>query len=1076
MERSGATMPPLPPPLPEILHMPIFAHPVRPRRRLPLVIAVSVLMVSVALAQPVHAADETSTRPADGLRTNTPSVYALVDAKIVVAPGREIEKGTVVVRDGVLEAVGADVKPPADARVIDLARKTIYAGLIDAFAEIDVPAPTGGANHWNANIVPQVDVAAVYLGDAKTNATLRGQGITARLVAPSAGIFKGLSAVVTTGEGDGGATIVKSGVAMHATLTVPRIARRRTAQEYPGSPMGALALARQTLLDAQWYKSAQAAAAADSRLPRPERNDALAALEPVVDGERSVIVDAPTELYVFRADQIAREFGLRAIVRGSGREYQRLDAVAKTGRAIIVPVAFPRAPDVSSPEAALSAPLERLMHWELAPENPGRLDRAGVTIALTTNGLRDAGEFLKNVRQAVERGLSSEAALRALTTTPAKLFGVDNRLGTVEAGKSANLVVADGDLFAKKTKILETWVGGKRHEIKPPPLQDVRGTWAAKLTTADTALDATLLIAGEADKPKAQLAVGEQKIDAKSIAIEEGRLTIVFKSDDLDRAGIARATAIVNLAAEQATLGPGSGIWPDGATFAFSATRASTDVPKLDAKPSDAKPSDATADDSKKPGNPPDTDDADKPQPPISPVNYPFGAFGRAAPPEQPKVVVFRGATIWTSGPAGTLQDASIVVREGKIETVGQNLPTPEGAIVVDAAGKHISAGMIDCHSHIASDGGINEATQAITAEVRIGDFVNPDDISIYRQLAGGLTAANILHGSANPIGGQNQVIKLRWSGLPEEVKFAGAPPGIKFALGENVKQSNVPNATSRYPQSRPGVEQIMRDAFLAARQYRDRHLDWKKNHTGLPPRVDLELEALVEILEGRRMIHCHSYRQDEILALLRTCEQFHIRIGTLQHILEGYKVSDAIAKHGAAGSSFSDWWNYKFEVVDAIPYNGALLHRAGINTSFNSDDAELGRRMNLEAAKAVKYGGVAPEEALKFVTLNPAKQLGIDHRVGSLEPGKDADLVVWSGSPLSSYSRCEQTWIDGRKYFDLADDAAMRKRDDDLRAKLVQRILSSGASMAQPGEAEPLEEDLWPKTDIYCRCRSADQ
>jgi hypothetical protein len=268
-----------------------------------------------------------------------------------------------------------------------------------------------------------------------------------------------------------------------------------------------------------------------------------------------------------------------------------------------------------------------------------------------------------------------------------------------------------------------------------------------------------------------------------------------------------------------------------------------------------------------------------------------------------------------------------------------------------------------------------------------------------------------------------------------------------------------------------------MRDAFLAARQYRDRHLDWKKNHTGIPPRIDLELEALVEILEGRRSIHCHSYRQDEILTLLRVCEQFHIRVGTLQHILEGYKLTDAIAKHGAAGSTFSDWWSYKFEVIDAIPYNGALMHRANINMSFNSDDAELGRRMNIEAAKAVKYGGVTPEEALKFVTLNPAKQLGVDNRVGSLEAGKDADLVVWSNSPLSTYSRCEQTWVDGRKYFDLADDQAARKRDEELRNKLVQRILTSGASMSQPGEAEPLqEEDYWPNTDIFCRCRSANQ
>lgn len=320
-------------------------------------------------------------------------------------------------------------------------------------------------------------------------------------------------------------------------------------------------------------------------MPRPERNDALSALGPVIDGSLPMIFDAATELYVLRADQVAREFGIKAIVRGSGREYQRLDAIAATGRAIIVPVAFPRAPDVSSPEAALSAPLERLMHWDIAPENPGRLDKAGVTIALTTNGLRDAGEFLKNVRQAVERGLTAESALRALTSTPAKLFGVDNRLGSVEAGKSASFVIADGDLFDKKSKVVETWVDGVRFEIKSLPLVDVRGTWAAKIVNGEAIQEAQLLVAGEADKLKGKLVVGEKNVELKSIGVDEGRLTIVFKSDDLNHVGVARASAVVSISDAQSALGPGDGLWPDGATFAFSATRTSAEVPKLDAKP-----------------------------------------------------------------------------------------------------------------------------------------------------------------------------------------------------------------------------------------------------------------------------------------------------------------------------------------------------------------------------------------------------------------------------------------------------------------------------------------------------------
>ncbi len=300
-------------------------------------------------------------------------------------------------------------------------------------------------------------------------------------------------------------------------------------------------------------------------------------------------------------------------------------------------------------------------------------------------------------------------------------------------------------------------------------------------------------------------------------------------------------------------------------------------------------------------------------------------------------------------------------------------------------------------------------------------------------------------------------------------MKFQQAPQGVKFALGENVKQSNWGDRyNSRYPQTRMGVEQLVRNAFEAAKAYRERWIQWRKTHRGMPPRRDLELDALAEVVFGERLIHCHSYRQDEILALMRTCEDYDVRIATFQHILEGYKVADVMARHGVGGSSFSDWWAYKFEVYDAIPYNGAVMHKAGVVVSFNSDDAELARRLNTEAAKAVKYGGVAEPEALKFVTLNPAKQLGVDRWTGSLEPGKDADLVVWSGSPLSAFSRCEQTWIDGRKYFDRQEDIERRKQTVEMRAALVQRVLNSGAAMAGVGE-KPAGDTLWPRHDIFC-------
>jgi N-acetylglucosamine-6-phosphate deacetylase len=399
---------------------------------------------------------------------------------------------------------------------------------------------------------------------------------------------------------------------------------------------------------------------------------------------------------------------------------------------------------------------------------------------------------------------------------------------------------------------------------------------------------------------------------------------------------------------------------------------------------------------------------------------------------------------VWTEGPRGTLHDATVLVRKGKIVAVGTDVKVPPGARVIDATGKHITPGLIDCHSHSGTDGGVNEGGQTITAEVRIGDYVAPDDITLYRELAGGLTCAHVLHGSANTIGGQCQLIKLRWGAPAEAMKFEGWTPTIKFALGENPKQASRAPASTRYPQTRMGVEQLLRDAFQRAKEYDAAWAAWKKHARGIPPRRDLELDALAEVLRGERIIHSHSYRQDEILMLMRVCEDFGVKVGAFQHVLEGYKVADAMAKHGAGGSTFSDWWAYKVEVQDAIPWNGALMDRAGVVVSFNSDSNELARRLNTEAGKAVKYGGLSPEEALAFVTINPAKQLRVQDRVGSLEPGKDADLVVWSAPPLSTQAVCEQTWIDGRRYFDRAEDAQMREDARKMRAVLVPKALAT--------------------------------
>ncbi|MCX6366455.1 MAG: amidohydrolase family protein [Armatimonadetes bacterium] len=430
------------------------------------------------------------------------------------------------------------------------------------------------------------------------------------------------------------------------------------------------------------------------------------------------------------------------------------------------------------------------------------------------------------------------------------------------------------------------------------------------------------------------------------------------------------------------------------------------------------------------------------------------------------KNFVLRNATVWTSAAAGILKETDVLVRDGKIAAIGNALKVPGGTVEIDGRGKHVTPGMIDCHSHSAVSGGVNEGSNIVTAEVRIADVLNPDDVNIYRQLAGGTTAANVLHGSANAIGGQNAAVKWRWGAdSAEDLLIKDAPQGIKFALGENPTRSNsggFREGTPRYPVSRMGVERIIRARFTEARDYAVKR---KANPEGT--RRDLQLDALVEILEGKRLVHCHSYVASEILMLIRLADEFGFKIATFQHVLEGYKVADEIAKHGAGGSTFTDWWGYKLEAIDAIPWNGALMTERGVTVSFNSDDNELARRMNVEAAKAIRWGNMSPAEALKMVTINPAKQLHIDKLTGSLEPGKDADIVLWTGNPLSPLSMPEKTFVDGNLLFDRAADLAARKELEAEKTRLVKELSSGQPPSPRPaGEPENAGEAL-PKRPL---------
>jgi N-acetylglucosamine-6-phosphate deacetylase len=961
-----------------------------------------------------------STVPPEGIRKNTPAVHALKNLTIIQSPGKKIQKGTIIIRDGVIQSVGANISIPADAREWDCTGLTAYAGMIDLNSDYGQskskpqggqPEPSRGSNYWNANVKADYSVADNFLPEKEGAEKLRAAGFTTVLSVPLNGVFKGRSALVNLGDDLPNTQLLRSNVFQHANL-----AYQNFGDGYPGSHMGTIALMRQTLIDAKWYADAQKIYAKNPNQPRPDDNKTLAALENIVSGKQQLVIETNDELKALRAENIAKEFSLQWILRGSGYEYRRIEAVRALNVPVILPVNFPDAPNVETPEDAFNTGYEELRHWDYASENPSRLKKAGVTIALTANQLKDPSKFRTMVKTAIDCGLSSDDALASVTTIPAQIAGMEKQLGTIDAGKIANIILTDGDLFAEKTKIRESWIEGNRYEVKAVPIADVRGLWKYSLKRTDANIDTgSLDITGEIDGVVVSVKKGSHKVKANTATFSKKQFSVSYDGDSLGSSGVIRLSGTVN-----DNIMAGLVEMPDGQSGSWSAVR----LKVFEEKP-----------------------DTVKPSVPVCSTNellFPDGAFGRTEIPKQQDVLV-KNATIWTSGPQGNLEEIDLFVSKGKIAKIGKGLTAPAGTRIIDAKGKHVTAGLIDAHSHTAISEGVNEAGQAITAEVRIGDVVNSDDINIYRQLAGGVTTINQLHGSANAIGGQSQTSKLRWGMLPEQMKFEGAISGIKFALGENPKQANWGDKYStRYPQTRMGVEQIIRDEFTAAREYDRTMAAAKTNPNLIPPRRDLELETVAEILNRKRLIHSHCYRQDEIMMLMKVSDDFGFQIGTLQHILEGYKVADEMAKRGIGASAFSDWWAYKYEVVDAIPYAGKLMHDAGVLVSYNSDSNEMARRLNTEAAKAVKYGGLSEIEALKFVTINPAKQLRIDNRVGSLEIGKDADFVIWSGHPLSTYTICEQTWIDGRRFFDRDDDAIMRQDIQKKKAELVQKALKS--------------------------------
>ena len=889
--------------------------------------------------------------------------HSFVGATVVVSPSLTITNATLVINNGKVVSVSQSQEVVAGSRKWDLDGYTIYPGFIDPYYVI---SPDGSpvvttrtavdehhanhkaTGHWNfygmpgdeldpgsmgpgsslSTVRPEYSVLDDWVFKSSQREELRNLGYTAVHLSPAKGIFRGKGAVSLTGESSPNELIQNNDGLQHIAFST----RDGKANEYPKSIMGVISAIRQTLMETQDHARDQ------SQNPTSTYNPSLDALEPILSGQKRVLIEPGSVLMSSRASILMESFGVRYGLIASGQEWRRPDLIQKIDAPFIVPVNFPEIPKLPEDADWDAVSLDLLRNWDWAPETPALLASQGHRLALTLYSLNNKKQFREKLKLAIERGLSKQTAIAALTTVPAELCGLSESMGTLVAGKLANFTIIKGDdYFSPDNPIESTWIQGRHypnHEFEPDSDEDTKEKGKEKETETESSK-------------------------------------------------------------------------------------------RLARSPLDDHPSQHT-----------------------------------------PDTLLIKNATLWTSSSMGIIERGDMLIQHGHILEIGKKLKLPNSdlgsCLIIDATGKHLTPGLIDAHSHSMIMGGVNEGTMPSTAMVRVADVVNSETDNIYYQLAGGLTMANLLHGSANPIGGQNAIIKLKWGEGPDDLIFKEAPGGIKFALGENVKQSNWGDEKkTRFPQTRMGVPVFYENRFTAAQHYQEA---WSKFEAGKGsrPKRDLEMDCLVEILKGKRWIHCHSYRQDEILAFLRVMEHFGVQVGTLQHVLEGYKIADEIAEHGAGASCFTDWWAYKFEVIDAIPYAGSLMHERGALVSFNSDDSNLARRMNMEAAKAVKYGNTPPEEALNFVTRYPAQQLRIDHLVGSLEKGKHADFVLWSGSPLDSGSTCLETWIEGVKYFDRHTDSDRTQQRANEKALLLEKAKKEANYKNASSDSDEEAEQKW--------------
>ena len=982
-----------------------------------------VLLICTGFVSLLHAQ---VTFPVNDVANPKDGCYAFTNASIVKDAANVLQNAILIIRKGKIEGVGNNLSIPKDAVVIDCKGKYIYPAFIDIYSDYGIPAAerqqttaggaaaffriqqitsnTKGAYGWNQSIKPETEAYRMFSADDTKAKALRDIGFGAVLTHQKDGIARGTGAFVTLAAQPDNFVLIKDKASAHYSFN-----KGTSNQSYPSSLMGVIALLRQTYLDAQWYKSNPVSEGVNLSLKNWNENQTL-----------PQIFEANDKWNDLRADKIGDEFGIQYIIKGGGNEYQRMKEMAETKASFILSLNYPAAIDADDPNDLRFVGLDDLKHWELAPSNPAAFEKAGINFCLTTADLSNPTEFMANLRKAMEYGLTEQKALDALTKAPATLLGLYDKIGSLDAGKIANFIITSGPVFAEKTVVLQNWTQGIKNVVKEENWYDVKGIYNLVTNTIGgaSAFSLELKDAGVASFISKDTLTGKYSYDGKMVKLSytEGR------------GPNAKETILSGIASGNIWNGRGSDA--QGNSFTWTATFDK----KTEIKADSAKTKQPLV---------------------LGKVTYPFLSNGWEQMPKRENIL-FKNTTVWTSENTGKLENTDVLVKDGKIAAVGKNI-TDATAIIIDGTGKHLTAGIIDEHSHIAA-ASINEGGQSVTSEVRIGDNLNPDDMNIYRQLSGGVTTSHILHGSANTIGGQTQLIKLRWGANDQDLKFAGADGFIKFALGENVKRSSATQGNTRFPDSRMGVEQLFMDAFQRAADYQKA---WKaadennkqKGATPLVVRRDLELDALVEIMSKKRYITCHSYVQSEINAAMKVGDKFGFTFNTFTHILEGYKVADKMKAHGASVSTFSDWWNYKMEVVDAIPYNAYIMHQVGLNVAINSDDAEMARRLNQEAAKSIKYGGMSEEEALKMVTINPAKMLHVDSKVGSIKVGKDADLVIWSDNPLSVYAKAEKTVVDGIIYFDREKDAAMRIQNKNEKARLIQK-LTIAKKTATPGAA----------------------